>query len=172
MALALFYVADISKLVLGSGPVAKAVLLVLLAFSLFSWTLIFAKWSYFRKARIQSDRFLRAFRKGPKAFELAAVLEQFRPSPLVAVYEGGLAELTNQAGGGQHISKPERITRAMQIASSEELSQMESKLSWLATTAAVTPFIGLFGTVWGIIDAFQGLATAGASNIQAVAPGI
>jgi biopolymer transport protein TolQ len=171
MASPLFLVADIADLVLRSGPVAKGVLALLLCFSLFSWTLILAKWLSFGRARRQSGRFLQMFRKGPRAFEIS-VTDQFLPSPLVGVYEAGLAELTHQAGGGGKVNKPASLQRALQIASSEELSRLESKLNWLATTGAVTPFIGLFGTVWGIIDAFQSLATAGAGSIRIVAPGI
>src|SRR5208283_3369758 len=92
-----------------------------------------------------------------------------KPSPLVAVFEGAYDELRKQA------PYPIRMTalqRATQIAASEELTRLESRLPWLATTGAVTPFIGLFGTVWGIIDAFHGLGTAGAATLRAVAPGI
>jgi biopolymer transport protein TolQ len=166
----LFFVADVKELVAHSGPVAQGVLLLLLCFSLFSWTLILSKWNYFRKARLQSDRFLAAFRKGPRAFELGSVLDQFAPSPLTKVFEYGLSELSQQAGGGGKIKNATAIQRALQIGASEESSRLEGKLSWLATTASVTPFIGLFGTVWGIIDAFQGLAQA--ASARAVAPGI
>jgi biopolymer transport protein TolQ len=97
-----------------------------------------------------------------------AVSDQFKPSPLVPVFEGGLQELRCQ-GAGFNITG---IQRATQIASSEELTRLERRLPWLATTGAVSPFIGLFGTVWGIIDAFQGLGNAGAATLRAVAPGI
>src|SRR5215471_4676260 len=93
------------------------------------------------------------------------VFEQFKPSPLVPVFENGFQEFRR----GQSITA---VQRATQIASSEELSRLERRLPWLATTGAVTPFIGLFGTVWGIIDAFHGLGTAGAATLRAVAPGI
>jgi len=166
----LFLVVNVADLVRRSGPVAQAVLLLLLCFSLFSWTLILAKWSHFRKARKQSDRFLAAFRKGPRAFELGSVLDQFYPSPLTKVFHYGLNELSQQAGGGGKIKNSTAIQRALQIAASEESSRLEAGLSWLATTASVTPFIGLFGTVWGIMDAFQELAQA--ASARAVAPGI
>lgn len=168
----LLLVADVTALVRSSGPVAKGVLALLLGFSLFSWTLILAKFNHFRKARLQSDRFLAAFRKGPRAFDLGSVLEQFYPSPLTKVFELGVAELSQQAGGGGKITNENSLRRALQIGCTEELSRLESNLGWLATTAAVTPFIGLFGTVWGIMDAFEGLATGGAMNISSVAPGI
>jgi biopolymer transport protein TolQ len=170
MVVPLFFVASVKDLVSSSGPVAQAVLLVLLCFSLFSWTLIVSKWNHFSKARKQSDRFLAAFRKGPRAFELGAVLDQFYPSPLCKVFEYGINELSQQAGGGGKIKNPIAIQRALQIGASEESGRLESKLSWLATTASVTPFIGLFGTVWGIMDAFQEIAQL--ASARAAAPGI
>jgi biopolymer transport protein TolQ len=160
---------EISGLIETSGLVAKAVLIILLIFSLGSWTIIFMKWGLFRRARAQSNRFMRMFRKSERLNDVAAVAEQFKPSPLVAVFEGAYDELRKQA------SYPIRVVslqRATQIAASEELTRLESRLSWLATCGVVSPFIGLFGTVWGIIDAFHGLGTAGAATLRAVAPGI
>ena len=160
-----------------SGPVAKAVLIVLLIFSLFSWAIIFGKWRSFRQARKQSDSFVRAFRR-LKFSELDATSDQFRPSPLVVVFQSGYEELRNQAAGANPNSGLMPTTglvsvqRALQIASSEQLTALEQTLSWLATTGAITPFIGLFGTVWGIIDAFNSLGTAGAASFRVVAPGI
>src|SRR5271157_2026158 len=160
---------EISSLIESSGLVAKAVLVILLLFSLASWAIIFSKWGLFRRARVQSNRFIRAFRKSNRLQDVAAVAEQFKPSPLVAVFEGAYDELRKQ---GPHNIRMNALQRATQIAASEELSSLESRLPWLATTGAVTPFIGLFGTVWGIIDAFHGLGTAGAATLRAVAPGI
>lgn len=160
---------EISGLIETSGLVAKAVLVILLVFSLGSWAIIFSKWGLFRRARAQSNRFMRMFRKSERLNDVAAVVEQFKPSPLVAVFEGAYDELRKQAT--QPIRLP-ALQRATQIASSEELSRLESRLPWLATTGAVTPFIGLFGTVWGIIDAFHGLGTAGSATLRAVAPGV
>ena len=159
---------EISSLIESSGLVAKTVLVILLAFSLVSWAIIFSKWGMFRRARAQSNRFMRMFRKSERLQDVAAVADQFKPSPLIAVFEGAYNELRKQAPqvrvGG--------LQRAIQISASEELTHLESRLPWLATTGAVTPFIGLFGTVWGIIDAFHGLGTAGAATLRAVAPGI
>ena len=160
---------ELSGLIETSGLVAKAVLVILLVFSLGSWAIIFSKWGLFRRARAQSNRFMRMFRKSERLNDVAAVVEQFKPSPLVAVFEGAYDELRKQAT--QPIRLP-ALQRATQIASSEELSRLESRLPWLATTGAVTPFIGLFGTVWGIIDAFHGLGTAGSATLRAVAPGV
>jgi biopolymer transport protein TolQ len=159
---------EISNLVWETGPVAKVVLAILLFFSIFSWAVIVQKYGLLNRARAQSGRFIRAFRKATRLQDMAAVAEQFKPSPLVAVFEGGYDELKKQGG----LRNSTNVQRAMQIASSEELTRLERRLPWLATTAAVTPFIGLFGTVWGIIDAFHGLGTAGAATLRAVAPGI
>src|SRR5437879_9031996 len=156
-----------------TGVVAKFVLLLLLAFSLVSWAIILSKWSLLRRARVQSGRFVRAFRKAQRLQDVGAVAEQFRPSPLVGVFEGGFEEYRRQGGVSTGMIKnPLAVQRAMQIANSEELSRFERNLPWLAITGAVTPFVGLFGTVWGIIDAFHGLGTAGAATLRAVAPGI
>ena len=164
---------EIIDLVGETGPVAKAVLLILLIFSLVSWAIILSKWSVLRRARVQSGRFVRAFRKAQRLQDVGAVAEQFRPSPLVGVFEGGFEEYRRQGGvSSGAIRSPLAVQRAMQIANSEELSRFERNLPWLAITGAVTPFIGLFGTVWGIIDAFHGLGTAGAATLRAVAPGI
>jgi biopolymer transport protein TolQ len=166
--LALF-TSDVAGLVAQTGPVAKIVLIILLFFSLLSWSIILAKWSKFRRMRAQSGRFLRAFKKaGARLQDVSAVSEQFKPSPLVAVFEAGFDEYRRQGGARSTTA----VQRACQIAASEEMTQMESRLPWLATTGAVTPFVGLFGTVWGIIDAFQGLGNAGAATLRAVAPGI
>jgi len=158
---------EISSLIETSGLVAKTVLVILLIFSLASWAIIFSKWGLFRRARAQSNRFIRAFRKSERLQDVAAVAEQFKPSPLIAVFEGAYDELRKQ---GPYSIRVPALQRAAQIAASEELSRLESRLPWLATTGAVTPFIGLFGTVWGIIDAFHGLGTAGAATLRAVAP--
>ena len=160
---------EISGLIENSGPVAKTVLVILLLFSLASWAIIFSKWGLLRRARVQSNRFMRMFRKSERLNDVAAVVEQFRPSPLVAVFEGAYNELRKQASYPLRMAA---LQRATQIASSEELTRLESRLPWLATTGAVTPFIGLFGTVWGIIDAFHGLGTAGSATLRAVAPGV
>ena len=149
---------EILDLVGETGAVAKMVLLVLLAFSLISWAIILSKWSGIRRARVQSGRFIRAFRKAQRLQDVGAVAEQFRPSPLVGVFENGFEEYRRQGGVSTGaIRSPLAIQRAMQIASSEEMTRLERNLSWLAITGAVTPFVGLFGTVWGIIDAFHGL---------------
>jgi len=160
---------EIANLIEQSGAVAKIVLLILLAFSVLSWAIILSKWGLLRRARVQSGRFLRAFRKAQRIQDVAAVAEQFKPSPLVAVFDHAYEELRKQGGAPRNIIA---LQRSIQIGASEELTRLERRLPWLATTGAVTPFIGLFGTVWGIIDAFHGLGDAGAATLRAVAPGI
>jgi len=163
---------EIVDLVLQTGPVAKFVLLLLLAFSVLSWAVILSKWRLIRSSRVQSGRFVQAFRKAQRMQDVAMLATQFRPSPLVGVFDGALAEFKRQMGTTGTIHNATSIQRAMQIASSEEITRLERNVAWLAITGAVTPFIGLFGTVWGIIDAFHGLGTAGAATLRAVAPGI
>src|SRR5579872_4497566 len=153
---AAFVGGEVGNLIQQTGPVAKIVLLILLGFSLFSWAIILAKWSALKRARAQSGRFVRAFRKATRLQDVAAVAEQFKPSPLVGVFENAYDEYRRQGGAAPRLTA---IQRATQIAASEEMTRLERRLPWLATTGAVTPFIGLFGTVWGIIDAFQGLGT-------------
>jgi len=170
--LALVIGGEILDLLGETGPVAKTVLFLLLAFSLLSWAIILSKWSVLRRARVQSGRFLRAFRKAQRLQDIAAVADQFRPSPLVGVFDNGYEEFKRQMGNPGGVRNLLAVQRAMQIANSEELTRFERNVAWLAITGAVTPFVGLFGTVWGIIDAFHGLGTAGAATLRAVAPGI
>src|SRR5215471_462137 len=169
---AVFVGGEIVDMLSTTGAVAKLVLLTLLAFSLISWAIILTKWSLLGRARSQSGRFIRAFRKAQRLQDVAAVAEQFKPSPLVGVFEGGYEEFKRQAGASGGLRSMVAIQRGMQIGSSEEITRLERNMPWLAITAAVTPFVGLFGTVWGIIDALHGLGTAGAATLRAVAPGI
>jgi biopolymer transport protein TolQ len=160
------------EMIHNSGPVAFAVLIILLIASIFSWAIMLSKWFGFGKAQTQSLRFVRAFRKSSRLSEIASVADQFRPSPLVSVFVEINDEYQRQNGGRGLPRNPVALERAAQTASSEALTKMESRMTWLATIAAIAPFIGLFGTVMGIIDAFHGLGTAGAATLRAVAPGI
>jgi biopolymer transport protein TolQ len=153
-------------------PLADAVLGVLLLLSVYSLAIIFAKWSSFGAARRADERFLRAFRKaaGMEAVMLAS--EQFRPSPLVSVFDHGYKEVSRQVKARGGLANHEAINRSLQLGTNEQIARLESKLNWLATTASVSPFIGLLGTVIGIIRAFQNLGTAGSTSLLAVGPGI
>lgn len=155
-----------------SGPVAIAVLILLAAASLFSWFIIIDKYRTFASARTQSTRFLRAFRKSGRLSEIAAVADKFRPSPLVPVFSEINDEYQRQTSGRGLPRNPVGLERAAATAASEALTVMETRITWLATIANIAPFIGLFGTVMGIIDAFHGLGQAGAATLRAVAPGI
>src|SRR3954468_9339167 len=117
--------------------VAQAVLLILLIFSIMSWSVILTKWSSIKRARTQSGRFLRAFRKAQRLQDVAAVADQFRPSPLVGVFEGGFEEFRRQMGNNGTVVSVTAVQRAMQIANSEELTRLERNLPWLAITGAV-----------------------------------
>jgi len=169
----LFFVGgEIVDLVMQTGAVAKTALLLLLAFSVVSWAVILSKWRQISRARAQSGRFVRTVRKAQRMQDVASVAEQFRPSPLVGVFEGAIDEFKRQMGMTGGVHNLAAIQRSMQVASSEEITRLERNVPWLAITGAVTPFVGLFGTVWGIIDAFHGLGTAGAATLRAVAPGV
>ncbi len=176
--LTVFFVADLGSILSETGWVARGVLLILLFFSVVSWALIFQKLGLFGRLRRESDQFLRVFRAtrgvaNPQALASAG-------SPFASVYAAGYRELHSQVSGGNPSGNPgpsklkslQAVTVNMQLASAEEVRRMEKGMAWLATTGSVTPFIGLFGTVWGIIDAFAGLGNAGAASLRAVAPGI
>jgi biopolymer transport protein TolQ len=155
-----------------SGPVALTVLGILLFASIFSWAVMLSKAHAFSRAEKQNARFLRVFRKSGKLSEIATVAEQYRPSPLVAVFNEINDEYQRQSGGRGVPPNPAAMERAALTASSEALTLMEHRLTWLATIAQSATYIGLFGTVMGIVNAFHGLGTAGAATLRAVAPGI
>jgi biopolymer transport protein TolQ len=159
---------------------AQIILLLLLAFSLLSWTIIVRKWMTFRNIRQRSHDFLTLFRKSSRLSEIGSACEQYRGTPLSGIFSAGYQELNSQIQAlksqnpGHPVLSDRNITgigRALQRASTAELAVMEKSMSWLATTASVTPFIGLLGTVVGIINAFENLGE-GTTSIQAVAPGI
>jgi biopolymer transport protein TolQ len=157
------------------GWVALIVLFLLLGFSLFSWAIIFQKYRLFSRMQADSRKFLAAFRSAKTLPEPKAISASAQASPLVAVYGAGYRELaaqTSESNPHGKLKSLNAVTVAMQLAASEQVHRLESRMAWLATTGSVTPFIGLFGTVWGVMDAFIGLGTSGASSIQAVAPGI
>ena len=126
--LSVFVGGEIVDLVQETGAVAKAVLLFLLAFSVVSWAIILSKWRLLRRARVQSGRFVRAFRKAQRLQDVATVAEQFRPSPLVGVFESGFEEYRRQGGVVRSLLA---VQRAMQIAASEEMTRFERNLPWL-----------------------------------------
>jgi biopolymer transport protein TolQ len=158
--------------ILNLRPVPLAVVGILVFFSLFSWTIVLSKSGVFNRARSRNKNFLRAFRKAKNLQAVAAVSEQFGSGPLVAVFEFGYRDIERQISQrGALVNKP-AIERSLQLGISEEVTKLEMNMPWLATVASVSPFIGLFGTVLGIFDAFEGLGTAGSASLRAVAPGI
>jgi biopolymer transport protein TolQ len=159
-------------LLMGASLVSKAVLVVLIVASVMSWTVIFAKWKQFKAAGLENKTFLRAFRKAPRLEAVAALAEQFQVSPLSGVFAYGYDEAGRQVQTRGRVTNKIAVERSLQMGVSAEMARLESNMSWLATTAAVSPFVGLFGTVLGIIDAFQGLGMQGSSSLRAVAPGI
>ena len=155
-----------------SDPVLLVVVGILLLFSLLSFTIIFSKLGGFRRARRANQRFLKAFRKSARLDAIAGALEQFRAAPLATVFDFGYSELSRQIASRSKLTNLVALERSLQMGISEELMRLERNMNWLATTAAVCPFIGLFGTVLGIIDAFNKLGTAGSTSLRAVGPGI
>ena len=167
---------QLGKLLAQTGWVARIVLLILLGFSLYSWALIFQKLSMFSRLERQTSKFLHYMRSAKGLPEPSAVRTAAEGSPMVPIYMAGYQELQSQLNSsnphGGKVWSLNAIATRMQNAASSEVRAMERYLPWLATTASVTPFIGLFGTVWGVMDAFAGLGQGGASTIRAVAPGM
>jgi biopolymer transport protein TolQ len=174
---------DIIRLVAEATLVGKVVLLILLIFSAVSWAVIFYKiWAY-RRAEQQSATFLSVFRKSSKFSEVQAVCPSLSASPLVGIFLAGYAELNTQlrtdkaaepgkpggSAGRPTLKSLDAVDRALLRATTVELNKLEHRVPFLATTASITPFIGLFGTVWGIVIAFQGIATAGNTSLGVVA---
>lgn len=147
-----------------TGFVAKAVLLILLFFSVFSWAIIFYKWKIFKVMKRQNQKFFEAFLNSNGAKELFSSAKRFELSPLASLYRGVFTEVY-----GKNPSNLEAIIRKC---SSDEANRVESYLGFLATTGSTTPFIGLFGTVWGIMDAFRAIGVKGSASLATVAPGI
>lgn len=163
---------SVTDAVMHAGPVSWTVLAILLVLSVLSWTIIFAKWSRFRNARAANTQFLRAFRKANSMDAIAVASEQFRVSPLVTVFDFGYTEIDRQVKARGTLTNKLSLERTLQLGISEEVARLERSMNWLATTATVSPFIGLLGTVWGIISAFGALGQAGSASLRAVAPGI
>ena len=154
------------------GPVAIFVLVLLLLASLYSWMVILGKISAFSKATTQSRKFIRAFRKATRLNEIAALTSDYSASPLAQVFEDVYETYKRQTGGSGPPRNLTPLERTAQTAASTAITTLERRMTWLATIGATSPFVGLFGTVMGVVDAFQGLGTAGTATLRAVAPGI
>jgi biopolymer transport protein TolQ len=152
------------QLILQAGYMVKGVLILLLFFSVVSWAIIFFKHRYFSKARKETDQFLRAYRSGRDPKELYQVTKTFTISPMANVFKSVYSDEV-------HTSKSE-VKRMLRRYEALESTKLEKYLNFLATTGTTTPFIGLFGTVWGIMNSFRGIGAAGAASLAIVAPGI
>jgi biopolymer transport protein TolQ len=171
----------VGGLIATSGLMARFVLALLLLFSLISWAIILYKGLALHRAHRHSDTFLEIFRKSSKFSEVNSVCSQLKASPLVGVFQAGYLEVNQQvrgtgttpaAGGRPTVRSLDSLSRSLARAATAETTRLERRLSFLATTASVTPFIGLFGTVWGIMDAFRGIGMRGSATLAVVAPGI
>ncbi len=172
----------ILALVWNSGPIAKVVLLVLLVFSIVSWALIVEKAWQLRRVRRQTVEFLKIFREGRRPSVAYGAARRTRESPLAQLYSAAYQEVS----GGSDMSdralddldeglpseRLDAVNRALRRAAAHEVARLEHYLPFLATTASATPFIGLFGTVWGVIAAFHGIGQQGSASLAVVAPGI
>lgn len=154
-------------LVFRASPIAKFVLLILLIFSVVSWAIIFSKSRSTKKIRQQNEEFFKIFEQSNRWAEIYSRTTSLNESPLRNVFLAANKELQKQT-----ILNLDAVGRSMQSAAITETTKLEKNLGWLASTASASPFIGLFGTVVGIIIAFQGLSQAATASIQAVAPGI
>ena len=167
-----FQQTDIWTLIGQGTYLTYTVLAILLLFSVYSWTVIFSKMSTFGSARKTDRRFMRAFRKAKGLDAVLAATEQYRPSPLVSVFDRGYEEVSRQVKSRGSMGNHESISRSLQLGVNEQLAQLEHNIDKLATIASVSPFIGLLGTVLGIIRAFNNLGSAGSTSLSSVGPGI
>ena len=179
---------DVIRIVTDTTPINQAVLIILVLFSIASWAIILQKFWSFRASERDTARFLDAFRRSSKFSEVQAVCPTVGATPLVGVFQAGYAEINAQfraSGGGNPAPSPPQgpaarpalrsldgVDRALIRAATNEIAKLERRLTFLATTASVTPFIGLFGTVIGIMIAFQRIGATGSTNLAVVAPGI
>jgi len=166
-----------------AGAVELAVLVTLLIFSAGSWGIIIFKKMQLARAAKQTVQFLDVFRKSSRFSEVQAVCANVAASPLVGLFQAGYAELNAQLRSvgdqkpGAAAARPtlrslESVDRALLRASTAEISKLEQRMTFLATTASISPYIGLFGTVWGIMMSFQSIAAQGSTSLGVVAPGI
>jgi biopolymer transport protein TolQ len=160
---------------LNTGWVGKAVLGSLLFFSVLSWATILLVWQRFRRAEAASRRFTAVFRKAKRLVDVQSALGVLTHSPLVGLFRAGYAEIEAQIAhgqGSQSIRSLDAVERSLIRATRIETARLSRFVPLLATTAAATPFIGLFGTVWGIMGSFAAIGATGSTSITAVAPGI
>ncbi|HUP59525.1 MAG TPA: MotA/TolQ/ExbB proton channel family protein [Thermoanaerobaculia bacterium] len=158
-----------------TGVVGKSVLAILLVFSVISWAVMFLVWQRFRRSQRASRRFVAVFRKAKRLADVQSALGPLAHSSLVGLFRAGYAEIEAQishAGDRQTVKSLDSVERSLMRATRIESARLSRFVPFLATTAAATPFIGLFGTVWGIMVAFGNIGVTGSTSITAVAPGI
>lgn len=172
---------EILRFFVETGWTAKVVLIILIVFSLASWSVILAKFRELRAARRASEEFLKSFRKATRLSEVSENLKAYRNSPLASMFKAGFTELETQITAARKVAGPDgvyrirsldNVSRALERAVGAESERLASSLPMLATTASATPFIGLFGTVWGIMTTFRAIGATGSTSITTVAPGI
>ncbi|MDH3543674.1 MAG: protein TolQ [Desulfuromonadales bacterium] len=169
------------ELVLNAGPIVKLVLLILVYFSVVSWAIIFYKQLVIHRAIGDSERFLDFFWSKKSFDTIGKGLDDYRHSPLTVLFREVYSELAQnrrQSEGQEDgnlvadLGEQERVARVLRRSTTSQTQRLEKYLSFLATTGSAAPFIGLFGTVWGIMDAFHGIGTSGSASLAVVAPGI
>lgn len=164
------------ELILGAGPVVKLVLAVLVYFSVVSWAIIFYKFLVVQRAARDSERFLSFFWTKKRLDVVSQSIGDFPHSPLAVLFREGYQELLRGQKGGDDdtgdFRAADNVARALRRATTSETQRLERYLTFLATTGSTAPFIGLFGTVWGIMDSFRGIGATGSASLAVVAPGI
>jgi biopolymer transport protein TolQ len=172
---------DILQMIIHAGPVVKGVLVLLLVFSVISWAIIFMKWRLFRRAREENGYFLEMFWDNPAFHRLYNDSNDLSASPVAQLFRAGYAEIQRLGrfqnpsatrNGAPILSMMDVVERTLKKTVIDQGNRMERAISFLATTGNTTPFIGLFGTVWGIMEAFRGIGMRGSANLAVVAPGI
>jgi len=171
---------NVVQMIIHAGPVVKVVLLILFLFSVISWSIIFMKWRYLRRAGEDTADFLDLFWESTALNQIYQESEELTWSPVAQLFRSGYAELRrsmksqNPSATLESARQPimDNVERSLKKTAIDESNKMEKALSFLATTGNTTPFIGLFGTVWGIMEAFRGIGMKGSASLAVVAPGI
>jgi biopolymer transport protein TolQ len=172
---------DILQMIIHAGPVVKGVLVLLLVFSVISWAIIFMKWRLFRRAREENGYFLEMFWDNPAFHRLYNDSNDLSASPVAQLFRAGYAEIQRLGrlqnpsatrNGAPILSMMDVVERTLKKTVIDQGNRLERAISFLATTGNTTPFIGLFGTVWGIMESFRGIGMRGSANLAVVAPGI
>ena len=169
------YSGGLTGLILSAGPVARAVVVLLLFFSVVSWTIIFYKWHQLSVAESEGRKFLKIAKDSDSFKRLTTMYADSPDSPFYKLVVASYKEVAGQTERGPAAEAPgsaPAVESVLRVSISEETERLERRLSFLATTANTAPFIGLFGTVWGIMDSFREIGVRGTTSLAVVAPGI